>query len=109
MVVFIIQQRADRYINSMWLFLFGIVLLMYKEHIIRFVYKHYYIAVIMSAVVFLMAGAIFAINKGLLWADVIKPVSGMVLCMLFICILLRSRINSLFLKWGGRGRSTLIE
>ena len=101
MVVFIIQQRADRYINSMWLFLFGIVLSMYQEHIIiRFVYKHYYTAVMLSAVVFLMAGAIFAINKGSLWADVIKPVSGMALCMLFICILLRSRINSPFLKWG---------
>lgn len=55
-VVFIIQQRADRYINSMWLFLFGIILSIYKGIFIRLLRERYYEVVIASAAIFLMMG-----------------------------------------------------
>ena len=101
-VVFIIQQRADRYINSMWLFLFGIILSIYKGMFIRLLRERYYEVAIASGALFLMMGAVFAINKGALWADFVKPISGMALCILLICIMLKSHINSPFLKWGGQ-------
>ena len=105
-IIFILQNRADRYINSMWLFLFGIILSMYQESFYKILKNHIIPVSLLSLMLFFITGAIFAINKGALWADIVKPISGMALCVFLICITHGIRLNSPFLAWGGRGRST---
>ena len=107
-ILFIFQNRADRYINSMWLFIFGVLISKYQKVLMDLSQRHYYLVLISSLLVFLFMGAIFAIYKGVLWADFFKPISGMALCVFLMMTMRMISIKSPFLMWGGRGRFTFI-
>ena len=101
-ILFIMQGREDRYINSMWLFLFGIIVSMYQSQLLEIIHRRYYFMLIISLAVFVGLGAIFVNNKGALWSDLIKPVSGMALCIFLICILQKIHLDSGILSWSGK-------
>lgn len=100
-VIYFCMNKPIGWFNALWLFAFGMFAAKYKEKIINIINKYYYQSLVVSFICFVLSGYVFALNKGAVWANVFKPVSGMFLC-LCICIIMRKcRLNSPIVMWGG--------
>ncbi len=102
--VYLYQDKPIGWFNALWLFTFGIFVSKYQDKIISLGRKYYYQMITASLMGFVLMGGIFAINKGLLWANIFKPLSGMFLCMGICMIMRKCKLTSLINMWGG-GRS----
>lgn len=86
--LFIINSRPDGWFNALWLFTFGMCCSKYENEICVFFEKRKFIKIFFLFMLFGITGILFAINKGIGWANVFKPISGVFLC-LGICGILR--------------------
>lgn len=96
------MNRPIGWFNALWLFTFGIFVAKYQMHIIDIVKKYYYQLLVVSLIGFVLLGCVFALNKGAVWANIFKPVSGMFLCICICIIMRRCKFNSPINMWGGK-------
>ena len=80
-ILFIYQGRADRFINSMWLFVFGVFVSRNQGKLLNTMTNNYFLMMALCFLLFVIFGGSFAINKGVLWADLFKPISGVGICI----------------------------
>lgn len=99
--VYIYQNKPIGWFNALWLFTFGIFISKYQYKIAELIRKDYYYMLVISLVGFSLTGGIFAINKGLIWANVFKPISGMLLCICICTIMRKCKLNSAVNIWSG--------
>ena len=100
-LIFIIEGKPERWFNSLWLFTFGMVCSKYKERICQVFYKKRFFKISLLVLAFMGTGAIFVFYKGSMWANVVKPLSGLLLC-LAMCEIMRSiELNSKVMLWAG--------
>lgn len=79
--VFIMQNRSDRWFNALWLFTFGMACSCYEKQLCEYYAQRTWLKIIFAGVGFAVTGILFAVNKGAYWANMIKPISGMLLCL----------------------------
>lgn len=79
--IFIIEKRPIGWFNALWLFIFGMACGKYEEKICNFLKNRLLEKIALLLAGFGMAGVIFTLFKGKIWANIFKPLSGMMLCM----------------------------
>ncbi len=92
--IYLHRNKPIGWFNALWLFTFGIFVSKYQDKIIRISRKYYYQMIAVSMTGFVLMGGIFALNKGLIWANIFKPLSGMFLCICICMIMRKSKLSS---------------
>lgn len=100
--IYLYLGRPDRYVNSMWLFIFGVIVALYQNQILRLYLRYGIVVGVVCAVGFIVFGASFAINKGILFANIMKPISGIFACLFFCLISVYYRFGNPVTTWGGK-------
>ena len=100
--IFIMQHKPDGWFNALWLFTFGMVCSQYKNKIISFFEKHIHIKVMLLCSASAVFGGLFVYNKGVYWADVFKPVSGVFLCIAICGVMYCREFTSRIMAYFGR-------
>ena len=99
---FIVMKFPAKYYNSVWLFVVGVAFSCYQQTIVSALNRHSAISTAASMLIFILCGVSFTMNKGELWSEFLKPVSGIALILLLCCMLRYFRINSPILLWCGK-------
>lgn len=86
--MFVLEGKPDGWFNALWLFTFGIACSQYNKEICNFLLKQRMLKIVLYLGAFLITGNLFAVYKGIYWANVFKPIGGIFLCMA-ICTILR--------------------
>ncbi len=100
--MFFLLKMPARWYNSMWLFVVGVAFSIYQNKILELNERRRNIILSSSFLIFVGLGALFAFNKGELWCEVFKPLSGMALTILLANFLQFFHLDSPILKWGGQ-------
>lgn len=101
-IMYIYLGRPIGWFNALWLFTFGLVVSKIQPLVIDSIEKKYKLSLGLCFLLFVIIGLLFAVNKGQLWANILKPLSGVFLCLL-ICILMRKiRFGNAIIGWAGK-------
>lgn len=99
--IFIYLKKPIGWFNALWLFTFGIVVSILQRRIKHLIDKNAFIFAMVMMVAFVAFGILFALNKGVFWANAIKPISGAFLCLALAAIFKFITIKSPIARWGG--------
>lgn len=81
-VVFISENQPIGWFNALWLFTFGMICAKYEKRIYSFLNSNKLLwKIFLLLIGFCVTGGIFAVFKGEMWANILKPLSGMLLCI----------------------------
>ncbi len=83
-LVYFLMGKTIGWFNALWLFAFGMLFACLKEKVNSFFKTKIILKTCLMFILFGISGAVFAAFKGAMWANVIKPVSGVFLCVAFI-------------------------
>lgn len=80
-LIFIVEERPIGWFNALWLFTFGLICGKYEKKICALFKSKLWCKVGSLLIGFGMAGILFAVFKGEMWANILKPLSGILLCL----------------------------
>lgn len=100
--VFILTDKPLGWFNALWLFTFGVLVSRYQPKMREFIEKRLIICSVVSFVGFAAFGALFAALKSGGWINVVKPVSGIFLCLFICCLLRRIDLSNRVIMWCGK-------
>lgn len=101
-VIYVLQEKPIGWFNALWLFTFGLAASQLQPKLVNMIRKRKWLMMAGTFLLFVILGGLFAINKGAAYANVLKPLSGVFLC-LFLCIVMRMvRIGNGVTHWAGK-------
>ena len=99
--IFYYENKPSGWYNALWLFTFGLVVSKYEKIFLSQEKQKFLLELVYSMICFIVSGLIFAIYKGAIWANAMKIISGIFLCI-FICLVFQKiQIKSSFFKEAG--------
>jgi peptidoglycan/LPS O-acetylase OafA/YrhL len=101
-VIFILEEKPIGWFNALWLFTVGMIIAKYEEQIILFFKTNWRLKVLVLTGIFFVTGMVFALYKGAMWANVIKPISGVFLMVAICGIYRKYRLYSKIMDWSGK-------
>lgn len=94
--IFIMEKKPIGWFNALWLFTFGLICSKYEKRICSFFKSKLLWKISLLLIGFGITGAIFAVFKGEMWANILKPLSGLLLCLAICggnrCVRLGSKV-----------------
>lgn len=100
-IIYVYMNKPINWFNALWLFTFGMIISKYHNNVMKAIEKYYFRLLGVFLISFGLSGFVFALNKGVAWANIFKPISGMFLCMSICFIIRKCRLKSGVLIWAG--------
>lgn len=100
-VIFVMQDKTINYLNSLWLFTAGMLAAQCEAKIVQLYQNAIYPKIGVMLVLFGVSGLVFAVNKGAFWANAVKPLSGVCLCLALCGVFRVLTLRSPLLRWSG--------
>ena len=80
-VIYVLQEKPIGWFNALWLFTFGLAASQLQPKLVNMIRKRKWLMMAGTFLLFVILGGLFAINKGAAYANVLKPLSGIFLCL----------------------------
>ncbi len=100
--IFISEKRPIGWFNALWLFGFGMICSQYKKDIGIFLRRNTWLKALIGMGMFFLFGLVFAVNKGVGWANPFKIFGGISLCMALCGILSKFEFRSKSMLYIGK-------
>lgn len=101
-IFFACEGRNIKWFNALWLFTAGMCVAMYEKNIVKFLNKKTLFKIFMFMACFISMGIVFTSYKGLMWANIFKPVAGAFICLAICGIYRMAAVNSDVIVWSGK-------
>ena len=100
-VLFLLCGFEARWYNGLLLFPVGMSVALHENFLMRAIRKQWWAWFSAFLTIFLGLGIVFCLNKGALWADFIKTLSGVALSLLFAIIMQKLKLGNKAMFWIG--------
>lgn len=100
--VFFALNFEARWYNANFVFIIGMLCSKYKEKIITWLYHKYCLKLFGSVFLFGMLALVFIVIRGTIAGDLMKILGGGILCILFLQLVMKIKLNSPFIIYIGK-------